>query len=59
VLDHQMDIKRQITAALHSLNNWKPKTDVGYKMAIHDVKMQQVGAADPSQLSAEMAEIRS
>src|ERR1019366_187224 len=44
ILDHQMTVKRNIHGFTERSDHWRPNRNIGHKMAIHDIHMEEGGA---------------
>ena len=40
--NHQMHIQRQTRPTAYGLHDRQPKTQIGHKVAVHDIQMQQL-----------------
>src|ERR1035437_2479183 len=48
ILDHQMTVKRNVHGFTQRRNHRRPDRDIGHKMAVHDIHMEQGGAPSPT-----------
>ena len=57
LFNHQMHVQKGVGVLAHRLQHRQAKGDIGDKIAVHHVKVDQIGAGDAVQAGAQPGEV--
>ncbi len=57
ILNHQMNVDRQVRHFADALDDWLPKGQVRYEMMVHNINVDEIRIGDGLEVSLKVAEI--